>query len=128
MQRSEEEKVAQAPIKVILGGNEYEIKPLVIRDSRVWRQKVVTALSTIPKHAKATTDDPEKFAEALNAMLVAMPDTVIDLFFEYAKNLDRDEIEGVATDTEVATAFEEVVGLAFPLASSLAGAMGNLSR
>jgi len=79
-------------------------------------------------YANVTSDKPDEFGDALNAMLVAMPDKVIDLFFQYAKDLNRDEIEAVATDTEMSKAFEQVVQLAFPLAKSLVGAMANLSR
>jgi len=61
-------------------------------------------------------------------MLVEMPDKVIDLFFAYAKDLNREEIEAVATDSEMARAFEKVVEMAFPLARSLVGAMGTVSQ
>ena len=126
-QRTEEQKVARSPITVVLGGESHEIEPLVIRESRKWRAKVVEALSVIPGYAKATTDDTELFKTALNAMLVQMPDTVLDLFFDYAVDLDRDQIESIANDSEIAKAFEQVVGLAFPLAQSLVGTMVKLS-
>ena len=128
MERTEEQKVLRAPIVVILGGNEYEIAPLVIRDSRQWRIKAVDALSSLPQYTKVTTDDAEQFGEALKAMLVVMPDTVLDLFFEYAKELNREEIETVATDEEVAEAFRQVAAMAFPLAQSLVGAMAKISQ
>ena len=60
-------------------------------------------------------------------MTITMPDKVIDLFFKYAKDLNREEIEGIATDAEIAKAFEEVVKVAFPLAESLPKAMGRIS-
>lgn len=126
--RTEEEIVAQAPITVTLGGKPYEIKPLVIRDSRKWRTKVVEVLSTLPAYAKVTTEDTELFGEAINAMLGVMPDKVIDLFFAYAEDLNQEEIEAVATDAELAVAFEQVVELAFPLANSLVGTMVKLSQ
>ena len=128
MERTEEQKVTSSPITVILGGESYEIKPLVIRESRRWRTQVVEALSVIPGYARATTDDTELFTNALNAMLVQMPDKVLDLFFDYAPDLDRDHIESVANDSEVAEAFEQVVSIAFPLAQSLVGTMVKLSQ
>ena len=128
MERTEEDKIVQAGISVILGGKEYKIAPLVIRDSREWRKEVVGLLSSLPKYVNATTDTPEKFSEALNALMVALPDKVVDLFFSYAKDLDREEIEQVATDVEVAKAFEQVVEIAFPLAQSVTRTMEKLSR
>lgn len=128
MARTEEQKVCRAPIIVTFGGKEYEIQPLVIRDSRVWRAEIVGILAELPKYAKATTDKPEDFGNALKALLVEMPDTVIDLFFKYAKELNRKEIEDIATDAEMAEAFEQVVKVAFPLARSLVGSMETLGQ
>ena len=116
--RSEEDKILRTPVVVILGGLKYEVEPLVIKESRVWRRNVVKMLSALPLYAQATTDNPSEFEAALSKLLVDMPDTVVDLFFEYAKGLDREEIEATATDSEMAKAFEQVVEIAFPLARS----------
>jgi len=126
--RIEEDKVVQAPIAVILGGKKYEIAPLVIKYSRKWRAEVVNALASLPSYAKVSTENPELFKEALNAMLVSMQDNVIELFFSYARDLPRDEIESIATEIEIAKAFEQVVEIAFPLANSLVRTMGRLSQ
>ena len=126
--RTEEQKVVRASIVVILGGKEYEVAPLVIRDSREWRKKVIGLIAPLPRLVKVTMDNPEDFESVLTQMMVTMPDQVIDLFFEYAKNLNREEIEGIATDAEMAKAFEEVVKVSFPLAESLPKVMGRLSQ
>ncbi len=128
MNRTEEQILAKAPIVVTLGGAEYNISPLVIRDSREWRRKVIALLAPLPGMVNVTTDDPENFGNVLTQMLVTMPDQVLDLFFEYAKDLNREEIESKATDEEMSKAFEEVVKAAFPLAESLPGVMKHLSR
>jgi len=125
-ERTEEERVAQAPFPVILGGQEYQIKPLVIRDSRVWRKGIVSIFTTLPSMLKAL-DDSTRFGEVITKMLVTQPDQVVDLFFEYAKDLDRQEIEAVTTDSELAIAFEKVIEVAFPLAESLPKAMERLN-
>ena len=125
--RTEEDKIVQAGIEVILGGNEYSIAPLVIKESREWRKRVVLLLSSLPAYAEVTTDTPDEFGEALNAMLVAMPDKVTSLFFDYSK-LDREVIEATATDAELAKAFEQVIEIAFPLAKSLTQTMKHLSQ
>lgn len=126
--RTEEEIVVQAGIKVILGGVEYQVKPLVIRDSRLWRAKLVKLLAELPKYAKVDSDSPDEFGEALTAIMVSMPDTICDLFFEYAKDLDREKIEAVATEAEVAKGFEQVVEIAFPLVQSMTKAMKQVSQ
>ncbi|KKK73748.1 hypothetical protein LCGC14_2890700 [marine sediment metagenome] len=145
MERSEEEKVGQLGIIVKLGGAEYKVAPLVIRDARNWRLKVANVLcdlSVQPPETRrwfrfigwlvglkgkkqntrgftnATTDDPEAFDKALKYLLVTMQDTVIDLFFEYAKDLNRKEIEAIATEEQIGEAFSRIVEVGFPLAQS----------
>ena len=126
--RSEDQKIGQAPVTVYFGGKEYLIKPLVIRESREWRKKIAEMLGHLPLYVKATTDTPDEFQQALNGMMVDMPDKVIELVFEYGKDLPRDEIEAVATDAEMAKAFESILEVAFPLARSIAGATMKLSQ
>lgn len=121
MERTEEEKLIQAPLVVILGGVEYEIPLLVIRDSRAWRRKVVPFLTPLPKSKGSV-------GVSLSEILIDMPDTVLDLFFEYAKGLDRVEIEGIATEAEVLEAFGRVVKVGFPLSQSLPRTLAALSR
>ena len=126
--RTEDDIVTQGPITVILGGEEYPIPPLVIRDSREWRKKVIKLIVPLPGMVKTTMADPEAFEDSLNQILVSMPDQMLDLFFEYAKDLNKEEIEGKATDNELARAFEEVLKVAFPLAESLPGILKRLSQ
>jgi len=118
-ERTEEQKVFQEPIKVTLGGREYDVSPLVIKYSRPWRKKVISLISGLPKYAKANTDNPEEFAAAINALMVESQDQIIDLFFEYARDLNRDEIEEIATEADIAVAFQVVMNLAFPLSETL---------
>ena len=126
--RSEDQVVSQAPILVSFGGTEYQIRPLVIKESREWRQKLAKMMGELSPVVNVTTDTPEKFQEAMNSLLVTMPDTVVDLVFAYGKELPRDEIEAVTTDAEMAKAFEGILEVAFPLARSVTGITGKLSR
>ena len=128
MERTEEEKLTIAPIKVILGGKEYKIEQLCIRDAREWRQQVVKLLTELPKFTKTNSDNPDDFEEALTNLMVKLPDRTSDLFFLYAKSLNRDEIEGIANETELANAFEELVKTAFPLAAAAPKMMARLQR
>ena len=127
-ERTEEQKIVQSSIVVTLGGKEYEVKPLVIRDSRTWRVKLVETLGMLPQYANVTTDTPDKFKSALNALLVVMHDQVVNLVFAYAKDLNREQIEGEATDAEIGEAFVKIMEVAFPLVRSMVGAVGKLSR
>jgi len=95
----------QTVIKVILGGKEYQIRPLVIREAREWRQKLAEIVAVLPKYVTVSSDTPDKFAEAIKGLFSSMPDSIGDLFFAYAKDLNREEIEATATDQELITAF-----------------------
>ena len=125
MARTEEDKILQAPVIVKFNGKEYSVRPLVIKESREWRKQLIKTLELLPKYVSITTSNPEGFSVALNAMLADMPNAVADLFFSYAKDLPREEIESTATDAELAVAFQEVMAFAFPLAQALTKVLGK---
>lgn len=128
MKRSEEEKIVQSGIEVILGGQTYQVRPLVIIEAREWRQKVIKLIAPVPEAINTPITKAKKYEDALKEMLVDIPEEVADLFFDYAKDLNREEIEKTATDAELAVAFEEVVKVAFPLTQSLLTVMTRLTR
>ncbi len=115
MERTEEDKLTQSPVKVSFGGKEYEIKPLPIKYSLPWVKKVVKVLVGIIPLIEITSDKEQVFADAFGEILVARPEQLIDLLFEYAKNLNRGEIEEIASSGEVIHAFEEVMNFERPL-------------
>ena len=102
-ERTEEEKVVQAGITVILGGQEYKIRPLVIKYSREWRKKSIPLISYLVKWSKTEEKDYE---EAIEELFTTKTDEIVDSFFEFARDLKREEIEELATEGEVFTAFE----------------------
>jgi len=122
--RTEEDKLLMAPIEVTLGGKTYQVKPLVIRDAREWRKKLTALLASLPGYAK----DGQDFQSAIQAMMVSVPDAVIDLFFDYARELPREEIEGAATESEIGTAFAAIMEVANPLLARLTGTLGKVAR
>ena len=128
MERTEDQKVSQDPITVTLGGKEYEVKPLVIVESRKWRKEVAGLLASLPEYARIDTSDIDAVQGAVGKLLSSMPDSIIDLFFQYAKELPREEIEKVATDAEVAEALTQVVSIAFPLVNSLTTLVERMSQ
>lgn len=127
-QRSEEQKLAQDPVMVTFGGKEYPLRVLVIKESREWRQQVIDLIKQVPPLTSVSSDKPEEFNAALETLLISMPDQVCDLFFSYAKDLNREEIELVATDAEMALAWSKVTDLAFPLLQGLVKTMGKIAQ
>ncbi len=128
MERTEEQILATAPLKVWLGGGEHEVKLLVARDSRKWREEAVKLLASLPDYVNIDTDDGKKFGAAMKALMVGMPDTVVDLFFLYAKDLNRKDIEAVATDQELSQAFTQVSAAAFPFIEAVSAMAAKIAQ
>jgi len=127
--RTEAQKLTGEPVKVILGGTEYDVRPLPIKYSRPWRVKLNEILAELPKYIDANSNDAEQFSSAMKALTITMPDKLVDMFFEYAVDLapQREAIEEVASDAEFAEAWDRVVTMAFPLATRAVQTMGLLS-
>jgi len=110
MSRTEEQKLLREGTVVILGGEEYKIRPLVTRYSGEWRKKSIPLITYLLayEHLKDSQGNTEEVRDFLNEFFTTKTDEIIDSFFEYARELDRDEIEGIATDGEIILAFMEV--------------------
>lgn len=129
MERTEEQKVMQAPLKIILGGLPHDIPVLPIKLSRPWRQAVIELIRG--SVAQADTIDLDKTKDVMALAKTAMvdnPNGVIDLFFEYAHGLNREEMEEVITDAEIADGFDQMIEVSFPLGQSLAKAMEKMGQ
>ena len=123
--RTEEQILLQEPFQVTLAGKPVTIKLLPIRPAAEWRKKFVPLLTGFFELGDISSDDPEAFAEGLIQYLSTKPDELLDLFFAYAVDLDREDIETTATEWEVAAALGQIVDacIAPPLLKTLAGTL-----
>lgn len=126
-ERTEDQKMFHDPIVVTFAGIEYKIKPLPMKDSRTWRQKVHELITEYPKATKTPEGKPEEFGKAIENLMVTMPDTLVNLFFDYARDLPREEIEAAGTDTEFLVAWGQVMEIGFPLLQGLVKTIGILA-
>ncbi len=124
----------QQPVKISLGGVDYEIKPLALRESRAWRQQLNGPLAEVTAALKGAGAiqitngaDIAALLETLSNRLVLAPDLIFELLLAYAPGLkaDIEAIEATATDAEVMAAFTEVLRLAYPFGQLLAALRGN---
>ena len=111
MSRSEEDILTQSPVVVTFGGQEYEIKPLPIKYSLPWVKKVAKILTEVV--AETNMDESADLGEIIGTR----PEELINLLFEYARNLNREEIEEKASSAEIVRAFEGVMAFERPLFS-----------
>ena len=125
--RTDEQIIGRVPIKVQLGGKQYELHPLSIAKSRVWRGKLSDVLNEVTGQVDLKVSTLDGLIKAISGMALAMPEKLLDLLFSYAPNLPREIIEDTATDDEAMIAFREIVRLAFPFVAhlSLLTAMGK---
>lgn len=121
---------------VTVGGTEYTIDELPARKNSAWRATFETQLGpllTLVEQAGAgaaisSSDDLMRIAHQVGRVLVKAPDTVTELIFDYAPNLDanREQILDTAYDSELIGAFQAILGLAYPF-GGLARQMASLA-
>ena len=123
--RTEEQILLQEPFQVTLAGEPVTIKLLTIRPAAEWRKKFVPMFTRFLEIGDIDTDDPEAFAVGLMEYMSTKHDELLDLFFAYAVDLDREDIETTATEWEVAAALGQIVDacIAPPLLKTLAGTL-----
>jgi len=126
-ERTEDQKLFHDPIVVVFAGKEYKIKPLPMKLSREWRQRVHKLITEYPKATRTKEGKPEEFGKAIENLMVNMPDELVNLFFDYARDLPREEIEAAGTDNEFLVAWGQVMEIGFPLLRGLATAIGILA-
>lgn len=122
MQRTEEQKLLQSPLKVMLGGKEYEIKPLVMRYSAEWRKKAMPLIGFLIHYTHLS---PEEQEQTILELFRTKLDEIIESFFEYARELPRKDVEESATDVEILLAFMEVFNA---FVSPLSGAAKQMAQ
>lgn len=123
VQRTEAQKLAQAPVEVMLGGKHYEVKLLSIKASAEWRRRAAEVIGETAGFWSAQEDDRSAVLAGIRGLMSGAQDRIAELFFNYAKELPRETIEQEATDQELACAFDKVIAVAFPLGRSLASLM-----
>jgi len=127
MERTETDKILQSPVTVKLGGQDYEIKPLPIKYSAPWVGKIVNLLGEASVLGKITPETPDLWKEAFTTLIATGPAQIIELFWEYARDLDKTQLEEVATSAEIMAAFEEVLTFELPLFKGMS-ALGRISQ
>ena len=131
-QLSEEEIISQTPFTVRLGDKDYQIPPLPILKARAWRKKLSEVVSPEILNREAPPEGADlnewlksSFKDGILLSLVRSPEKIVDLVFEYAPSLSREEIlgseenPGKATDAQFLLAFSAIMLRAFPFFSLL---------
>jgi hypothetical protein len=119
--REEEAIVLQEPIQVMLGGRRHEVPIPSYRANRIWRKAFLEYQKRILPIARMDAKDPESILANADDALGFQIDGLIDLLFLAAPELDREEIEGSATERELFRAAQEVCQALSPLSHASDG-------
>ena len=118
------------PVRVTLGETDYEIKPLPIRQSREWREKLngpfavlVNVLSNAESIELTDSKQLGRLVSTMSSTVLGSVDMMLDLLYDYSPELkaNRETIEAQAYDDEVMAAFLEVLKLAYPFGKLVSG-------
>lgn len=118
-ERTEDEILSKAPIKITLGEVEYDLKPLPIMKAREWRKGLVEAMRGIVGSMSAD-ESKITMGPALTAALLAFPDKVAELVFAWAPDLPQKTILETATEEQLAVAYSGVMKMGYPFLAQLA--------
>jgi len=118
--------------KVMLGGVEYELKPIPLRPARELREKIAgqvegfaRSISTLEGVEINKMEEVGELISSLGMTAANSMDMIADWLFEFSAELraDKNRIEETATDEEVLKAFWEALKMLYPFGSM----MGSLS-
>jgi len=110
-------------ITVTLGGKDYTVKQLPIRQAKEWREQLKKpfatlsgALSSVNKIELTNGSDLAKLINSLSDSVIDAPDMMFELLCAYCADIatDKEHIFDNAYDVEVQTAFVEVIKFAYP--------------
>lgn len=121
-QRTEQDVSSFAPITVRFGSTNYEIQQLPWRKSCKWREKLAnelrdTALAsnlTIPDGVDISAWVKTEFASKISLTFLRSPEKMVELIFDFAPYLPKEEILDAASPEQLMRAFMDLMTLAFP--------------
>ena len=122
-ERTEQQKVTMAPVKVLLGEKEYDVRPLRITPAQEWRETFMKQVADISGVLKQDANTSPVFIQGLAFVFLQFPQKMVELIFSYAPYLPREEVlhrETGATEEQISLAFGQIVQLAFPFTGELA--------
>lgn len=104
---------------VALGGREYTLRPLGLREAVAWRTALETALG--PVFGASGAPQIGQIGEAVRAVAASVtPNAMVEFVLGWADDLDedRERILDTSNDAEIAEAFSACLDLAYPFRSS----------
>lgn len=108
------EDIFAGRVRVVSGGQVYDLPVLSIRDNRAWRERLDTGITAILSNLEGAGDNIGTLLETL----AGATDELLDLLTSYDKTgvlPPREDLEGEMTDVQALRAVLEVWSAANPL-------------
>lgn len=126
--RTEEQAVEMSPLELKLGEKTFKVKVLPRPKARAWRESALASLQGVVKQFDAAPTEKigTALASGLGAALLQFPDALAELVGAWCLDLSQDERTAAleaASDEQIAHAFSQVAGVAYPFFRQL-----NLAR
>jgi len=120
-------------VDVTLGGRKYTITELPSRQNAEWRQQLAEPFGELASLLESAMDlelsgpNVARIIRSVSSVFIESADTLVELLFSYSPELEKDRayIQDHAYDSEIMTAFLEVLKLAYPF-GSLVERIGSL--
>ena len=115
--RTDEAKLLQVPISIVLAGKDYEVPVPSYAVNRQWRLAFCEHSKKMAAVSKIDGEDPDSIVKHADAVIMDQIDGVIDLLFLASPELQeiREEIEDTATEEELLDAAQAVMEVLSPL-------------
>lgn len=119
-------------VQITLGGKAYTVTELPLRKNAEWRQQLSWLVASVTDLVGASQIDLHNTGDLIGVInqvrdvLMTAPEQVTELLFSYAPEVaaDRARIEAEVYESELLSAFVEVLKLAFPFGELLNLASG----
>lgn len=123
-------------VQITLGGKTYTVTELPLRKNAEWRQQLSWLVASVTDLVGASQIDLHNTGDLIGVInqvrdvLMTAPEQVTELLFSYAPEVaaDRARIEAEVYESELLSAFVEVLKLAFPFGQLLSLASGLTPR
>jgi hypothetical protein len=110
-ERTEEEMLSRAPLKLQFGGTVCDVPIASRRDAALWREQLTTAAKKIGSAGVSV--------DGLGNAIAAFPKVQSQLIIAYAPSVISEKTLDAATDEEIGLAFSAIVSVSFPFLRQL---------
>jgi hypothetical protein len=124
-ERTEAEMISRSPLKVQLGGKDYDLPILNRVGARKWRELLMEKAREVLGALNTQISDIESLVGGLSTAMMLFPDKTADLIQAWSPELAKEALDA-ATDEELSIALQQIIDVAFPYGPALRAIAKNM--